>query len=332
MTDPENSPGEVDTLDRQALDWVEHLVIGDVTQDDVEGLKRWRAQGPMHEAAYRRACQMRKMLVDLDREEAADRAAGSKVVRIQSWARQKQTRRALLGGGLAASAAAVAAYGIISPPLGLWPSLAELGADYRTVTGQQSTVSLGPQVMAELNTQTSIAISRSGNEKGIRLIGGEAAITAALVEPATFRVIAGEGQASATRAKFNVRKDGDDICVTCVAGAVRVAQAGAAVILRTGQQVIYNNEAMQPVAAANIETVTAWQRGLLVFHDEPLSYVIAEVNRYRSGRIILADRGLGDRRVNANFHLSQINDVVNQVQELVGAKATYLTRNVVVLT
>lgn len=332
MTDPETSLSELDSLDRQALDWVEHLVIGDVTQADVDDLKRWRAQGPMHEAAYIRACKMRKMLVDLDKEEATGRAAGSKVVRLQTWAKERRTRRAFLGGGIAASAAAVAVYGMVNPPLGLWPSLAELNADYRTATGQQEKINFGPLVTAELNTQTSIAIGRSGPAKGIRLIGGEAVITASLIEPHSFQVTAGDGQASATRAQFNVRKDGQDVCVTCIAGEVRVSQSASTVILATGQQVIYNTQAMQPVAAANIETVTAWQRGLLVFHDQPLSYVVAEVNRYRSGRIILGDRGLGDRRVNANFHLSQINDVVNQVQELVGAKATYITPTVVLLT
>ncbi len=112
----------------------------------------------MHEAAYIRACKMRKMLVDLDKEEATGRAAGSKVVRLQTWAKERRTRRAFLGGGIAASAAAVAVYGMVNPPLGLWPSLAELNADYRTATGQQEKINFGPLVTAELNTQTSIAI------------------------------------------------------------------------------------------------------------------------------------------------------------------------------
>ena len=46
----------------------------------------------------------------------------------------------------------------LKPPLGLWPSLSELGADYRTGTGEQRTIAFAGDVQIALNTQTSLTI------------------------------------------------------------------------------------------------------------------------------------------------------------------------------
>jgi ferric-dicitrate binding protein FerR (iron transport regulator) len=47
--------------------------------------------------------------------------------------------------------------------------------------------------------------------------------------------------------------------------------------------------------------VTARQQDRLIFRDVPLARVIAEVNRYRPGRIIVVDPQLGRTEVVAEF-------------------------------
>jgi transmembrane sensor len=70
---------------------------------------------------------------------------------------------------------------------------------------------------------------------------------------------------------------------------------------------------------------------MLIFHNQPLSAVIAEVNRYRAGRIIIGGDALGRRAVEAVILLDQMQDVILQVQQLSGARAVHLAGGIVVL-
>ena len=112
-------------------------------------------------------------------------------------------RRAFMGGALAASVAATAYVGARSP-LGLWPSLSELAADYRTEPGEQRRVALSGGPSIELNTRTSIALraSADGGPQRIELFGGEAAIVARPELHRAVEVVAGGGRVTAIDAAF----------------------------------------------------------------------------------------------------------------------------------
>ncbi len=58
----------LDAQDRQALEWLNHFLVEDVTRAYVAAFRRWRAEGPMQEAAWARAVRMRKMLIALEGE------------------------------------------------------------------------------------------------------------------------------------------------------------------------------------------------------------------------------------------------------------------------
>src|SRR3546814_18780390 len=80
------------------------------------------------------------------------------------------------GWALGAAATAMAAVAVVLPPLGLWPSWSEMGADYRTSTGEQRDVQVGAHIRVALNTQTSISVQGQDDQRQIQLIAGEAAI------------------------------------------------------------------------------------------------------------------------------------------------------------
>ncbi len=86
------------------------------------------------------------------------------------------------------------------------------------------------------------------------------------------------------------------------------------------------------MAEVDSAQVTAWQSGLLVFRSKPLSLVIDEVNRYRSGKIIITNSDLKQRVVNGTFQVNKLDDFVGQVQQLFGARATSLPGGIVLLS
>lgn len=324
------SEPDADRLRAEARGWLRRLTSGEMTQADVQDLDDWRATSPAHRHAFAEA----NLLWDTLEPVARAGRAQAEVARIPPPHVLAKTlsRRALFGSATAAALGGVA-YLAARPPMQLWPALSELTADYRTAVGERRRLPLHAGVSIEMNTRTSLSGARGSDPAAsLELISGQVAV--ALDEGSTepFVVIAGSGQARATRGQFDVRKDDDAVCVTCSDGAVEVEVASAAVTLRPGQQVVYEAQNLGSVATIDVAIATAWQRGLLIFRDTPLAQVIDEVNRYRSGRIILLNSALAERKVVAGFRLDQIDDVVGYFVRVFGVQARTLPGGVVLLS
>lgn len=327
MTAADDTAGDDALLD-EALDWVARLKAGAPTRADVEALQRWREQSPAHEQAFRAAARIfRSASIAAgelsDQSDAIDAAAIS-----QGISRGVFARRAFLGGAVAAAAAG---YLVVRPPLGMWPSLEELSADYRTGKGEQRKIAVSSDVSLELNTQTSVALRSSPDETRIELISGEASVAAIRPSPKLFVMLAANGRISATQADFNARCLDGHVRVTCLNGTVDVAVDGKVVQLRPAEQVSYTSGRFEVPVPVDPTQVAAWQTGLLIFRDQTLADVVDEVNRYRSGKIIITNAELKLRVVNGTFQISKLGDFVLQVQQLFGAQARSLPGGVVLL-
>lgn len=319
---------EPDALVDEALDWVVRLKTGEPTRADVEALQRWRERSPAHEEAFKKAARLFRQ-AGTAAQELADAPAPVAATAARRLPSRVLTRRALLGGAIAASAAA---YMVARPPMGLWPSFEELSADYRTGKGEQRTVAVMPDVSLELNTQTSVALRSAENETRVELISGEASVAATLSSAKPFVMLAANGRIAATKAAFNARCLDGVVSVTCLSGAVDVEQGGRTVRLRETEQVSYSSGGIEAPAPVDLGQVTAWQAGLLIFRDKPLANVVEEVNRYRSGKIIITNADLRVRVVNGTFQINKLGDFVVQVQQLFGAQVRSLPGGVVLLS
>lgn len=313
----------LDALDREAQDWLLRFAAGNANGADIEAFKQWAAVDPARADAFARACRV----WDTIGPAAAGSAAWRDHARIAP--RPHMARRAFIGGALAASTAA-AAYLAVRPPLGLWPSVSELAADYRTAIGEQRNIALPGGSSIEMNTRTSIALrtAQAGTER-IELLSGEAAVTA--LGSHRVEVLAGDARAVAEGATFNIHLVGGAVSTTCIAGEVEVASAARAVRLRPQQQIIYAAGDLGAVTSIDPAAVTAWQAGVLVFHGTPLSEAVEEINRYRPGRIIVTNAALGRRLFNARFLIANVDGVVGQIQQVFGATITNLPGGIVLL-
>lgn len=329
---PDMSANDLDAerLEQEALDWLRRLTSGDMTEGEVAVLDRWRATS----AAHRRAFAEANLLWDA--LEPVARAG-----RVQSVAdlippphilARPIGRRALLAGA-AGAALGGAAYVAARPPWHLWPGLSELAADYRTGVGERRQVPLQAGISVEMNTRTSLSALREDSAATtLELVSGQVAVSMEDSVDKRIVVAAGAGETRALRAHFDVRKDGDTVCVTCSRGAVEVAVRSASATLRTGEQIAYGIDGLGTVSTVDLAVTSAWLRGLLIFRDAPLKRVIDEVNRYRPGRIILLNSTLAERKIVAGFRLDQIDDVVSYIIRVFGARAQALPGGIVLLT
>ncbi len=144
-------------------------------------------------------------------------------------------------------------------------------------------------------------------------------------------MIAAQGRTIATSARFNVRYEDSEVCVSCLEGEARVEQAGQIATLRAGEQVVYTAEALGVVTQTDPDVVDAWQRGLLVFRNEPLSTSSMRSTVTGGGRIILTNAELGRRPVLATFRIDRIDEVLPRLQAVFNVKTRALPGGIVLV-
>jgi transmembrane sensor len=333
-----------DQLRREAQAWLRCLRSGKATDQDADAFLRWRARGPEHVAALADAQRCWNALGPaigqmLERDAVSGSVsvsdsgsvAGGDARATGKRAAPAWGRRAFIGGAAGAIAAAGLAT-VVYSPLNLWPNVGEWRADYRTRPGEQRQIALTDNVSVDLNTSTAIARQNvDGHTAGIELVAGEAAID--LREPGrAFSVSAGVGRSTAQAGRFEVRHTDTSTCVTCVQGALRVDHPLGTRNLAAGQQLVYRSDALGDAAQADLAEVSAWRKGILVFHLTPLPKVIDEINRYRPGRVVLLNTEFNDRKMSGYFSIRSLNVVLSQIQHTYGLSARKLPGGLVLLS
>lgn len=320
-------PGELKPSEQdEARGWLVQLASGKMTREDGASFRHWLAADPAHARAFAEAKQQWHVVG----------AAARELVREGRWLADGHVefggminRRWLLAAGVGAAAAGVAL--AIRPPLDLWSPLVDLSGDYRTGIGQTRTVAIDENVTVELSTRSRLSL-QADRPDGLRMIllAGEVAVQTGT---RAITVASGNGKTHTVSGRFNLRNDRDRVRVTCVGGTIEVSCNDRQIALRADQQVAYDDQGLSSIAAADVEEVTGWQRGVLLFRSKSLGYVVDEINRYRPGRIILIGQALKNRPVAfASFHLDHLDEVVPQMEALYGATAHYLPAGIVLLS
>lgn len=316
-------------LEREAIEWLTRVSDEDATPADRLALQRWQARSPAHADAYDKVSRLWHAMPSVIESVVRD---GSVSIPATFGPRAASVNRRIFLGGFAAASAAAAGYLIVHPPAGLWPSFSELAADYRTGTGQQRRFTIATDVSVDMNTQTSIAL-RPGTPEFDRfeLLSGEAVISPAVGSTRAVQVVAAGGRTTTNGADFVIRCETGDVSVTCLRGAVRVELREQSTVLQKKQQVSYGPQGLGSVVQIDPDFLTSWRDGYLMFRQEPLGRVIAEVNRYRPGRIVLLDAELGRGLITARVKLDHLDDVIALVQDVFGATVRTLPGGLVLL-
>lgn len=323
----QNAPTPPAGLEDQAWNWLRLLSSGDARDIDAQRFRRWVQTSPAHRAAYQRV-KLRwdaiepsaRALLRLKPDATTARAPGPTV----------RGRRVFLGTAL--GAAAVTGMAVLRPPLGLWPAPDEWAADDRTAAGEQRPLALSDSVEVTLNTRTSVRRqTEDGQAVGLDLIVGEAAIELRRGGP-LFTVVAGAGRSQATSGQFEVRHLDGKVCVTCIEGAVRVQHPAGLRSLEARQQTVYSASAISGIANVDPRTVSAWREGMLVFDQTRLEDALAEINRYRAGRVVLLNDALRGRPVSGRFTIASLDLALWQVQEAFEMRARSLPGGLLLLS
>ena len=181
--------------------------------------------------------------------------------------------------------------------------------------------------MVELDARTRMSGRRPAPPE---LLEGQAAITCA-EQGQGLTVAAGAGEILLGAASVGLRAAAT-VTVTCLRGRVDIRHPSRELALEAGQQARYGAVAVTAPARADMEQAMGWREGVLVFRDMPLSEAVAEINRYRPGRIMVLDDALAARRVSRRFQIARLDLAIDRIREAFGAHVRQLPKGIVLLS
>jgi transmembrane sensor len=205
-----------------------------------------------------------------------------------------------------------------------------------TAVGEHIPVALSDGSQVRLNTDTVIEVDPASNPRHVRLLHGQAWFEVHADRQHPFIVETPAGNIRVTGTRFDVRIIGDSSMVSLEEGRVELlprheSPNDPALTLTPGQQARLSPHAVTEVRRFDSPTVTAWLRGQLVFYDAPLAEVIDEMNRYRSGHILVTNPALENLKVSGVFSTAEPDGALDVIANTLPVTITRLTDYLVLL-
>lgn len=309
--------GPKDPVWEAALDWLlrvqEHPYDPALQQE----LACWLQGSEAHLRAYRKAEKVWLLSGQLANVAGFDCPLPAPAPRPAT--RYRRLRRVLAGGAVAASAALLAL-----------PDWQGINADYRSPTGEHRRVTLADGSVVDLDSGSAIDVDFTVDKRRVTLLRGQAFFAVASHPGRAFEVTAEAITVTVTGTAFAVEVSPKSVDVSVAHGSVRVAdkrQRGDALApLAPGQGVRFQREG-QGVQRLRIpvEQIAAWRNWQLLAVDQPLSEIVARLDQYQPGMIVLNDEALGKRTLTAALDLRSVRHALQAAVAPLGGQVRELS-------
>lgn len=255
---------------------------------------------------------------------------------------QRVSRRALPKAAIAAVAACITLAVCGWVVFDRWIDPTHVSTDI----GEQRAITLEDGSVITLNTASEIRIDIDPYERRIKLVKGEVRFNVAKDHTKSFIVTTDNASVRALGTVFNVRALDGQTAVAVVEGRVAVSDGettvspqdgsrirqteaqhrkrthGTAIELGAGERAtVLPQGKILPNAGPPLELATNWINGQLVFTDETLATVIAELNRYQRTPIVIADPDIGALRVSVTYGRDALPVFIQYLKEQRGVRA-----------
>jgi transmembrane sensor len=326
-----------DPLVEEALHWLVVLKDRNASEADRQAFDEWLKQDSSHEAAWQRAQQVWMRLDRIGpafRNRAPLPAHSPRLATPPSMSpRLSEPVVARPGMGRRRVLYAAAGIAAVAAPASVMLARPGLFADHASGVGERRTVSLGDGSTVELAGSSSLSIDFAADLRRIVLHEGEAFFNVVQDPARPFVVDAATGRTRASVAAFDVKISPPLVTVAVTAHSVSVSANGAEqVAVNEGQRVRYGPNLTGPVREANLDQVEAWRRDRLVFQNTMLGDVIADLERYRGGRIIMIDSALRRLPVTAAFDTSEADAALDAIASALEIRVYRVSGLLVVLS
>lgn len=237
-----------------------------------------------------------------------------------------------------------------------WSDGSRMASVYQTAVGERLSVTLEDGSRVTLNTDSVLRPAFDAHERRVVLERGQALFEVAKDALHPFVVETSRRRFVAVGTAFDVRIDGGRVQVTMLEGTVRVersapgateslsaADASSAMPVRlaaqsvvatitAGEQLTVLDERQDRIQVAELDRVTSWRRGQVIFEASRLADAVAEINRYSPVQIELAEGALGDLRISGAFATGRPTVFVEAMTTYFAVDATNVDDDTVLLS
>jgi transmembrane sensor len=314
-TSHENHTPLPESLLDEAAEWLVRLNESQATQTDFEDWQRWLAADPSHTRAFHAlegTWQLSAQAAIAHHSRAQPEFTRYRPDEpISSWVRrQKNIRRRWT---FAAAAAILALAGAV----GAWWS--HQPAVIQTASAEQRVVWLPDGSRVTVGPLTRVSYRFSPETRALRLDAGQAFFEVTKDAHRPFVVETGRGRIVAVGTAFSVDVTPDRLNVTVAEGTVRIENAAppsepsagspaAPLMVSAGRRYVSAKSGASVTALPSATPDVAWRDGRLAYYGDPLSAVIADLNRYAQNPIELADPRLGDLQYTGTVFPESVDD------------------------
>ena len=313
-----------------AVDWFVRRGGGALPHNEEEAFQAWLAKAPENREAYAALERIWSKTAAVENEPVVE-VRRSAMARAADGTRR---RRRVLVAGLA-----VLCVGFTAATLS-WLSIPRSLTDqsFRTAVGQQATITLRDGSVVTLNTDTVLRTHADRERRLVYLDRGQAFFRVAKDRRHPFVVSAAGRTVTAIGTAFDVRVDGGELKVVLVEGKVRVESLATVPLANTagtqgaslaparsetmqatemsaGSQLVAPDDADWRLTRTNVARETSWLQGQIVFDDKPLGDIVAELNRYSTRKIVIADEDLARRRLSGIYKPGRLDSFSHALRE-----------------
>ncbi|MCJ8202826.1 FecR domain-containing protein [Pseudomonas sp. RGM2987] len=311
MTDNHRAPGptpETAHAMEQALDWL--ILLDSPSEEQTRQFEAWLAADPRHGEAFARAQAIWNGPQVLESARQLEDQLEPRP-KATAWSRLRAHWKPL-------ATAAVLLLGLFNfsdLPL-------HLQADHLTIVGERQRLQLEDGSKVLLNTDSAFSSTFNERRHVARLYKGEAFFEIRASANLPLEIDAGPVTASVSDTTFAMRYLDGVTQVQVQRGDVdlRATRNDSHVRLSAGESIRIGPDGFDRPVRLDPATDLAWVQGRLVFENQPLSQVLAELRRYYPGWIINNNPQLASVAVTGNYRLDQPLDVVRSLAHITSAR------------
>ncbi|APR04190.1 FecR family protein [Thauera chlorobenzoica] len=208
----------------------------------------------------------------------------------------------------------------------LWLDPAYRSEHHASTVGERRVVVLADGSRITLDTDTALDVSWHLRSRRSTLERGRASFDVAPSVVRPFEVAAGALNVRVLGTVFDVRRDARSASVTVLEGRVLAGTAtSVATPLTPGQRLTAVTGQAPAAEHVDPRTAAAWQAGRLVFERTPLREALAELARYRSAPLRLADEALGTLAVSGVFDAANTDQLLELLPRILPVRVVHAT-------
>lgn len=304
-----------DLMEKASL-WFTRLDSGSA---DIDEFEAWRDADPRNAAAFARIAGVGFQL---------DRLKKLMPAPVTPTSDNKPNRRAIVA--VAVGAAGIGAIGVIGTGLSFVTSRAKAS----TMVSESREITLPDGGTLTLNTDSAASWKFDGKRRRIWLERGEIALVVQK-DSHPWLLYGGGGVVRIGEGDINARLRGQSLDLTVVKGVCSIERSAGSdathplsdtgVSIAAGQAALVQaNEAhVRSVDPEDMQFISGWRRGELVFDGQTLGSAVAEYNRYLPKKIVVLDASLENIRLGGRFKTHDPADFLAALRSGFGIHVAY---------